>query len=205
MGKSGALRFPDLSGIASRAESRIDGMSGLEYLAQSIYDPDIFIVEGFNPGMPRIDKPPIGLNDQEILAVLAYLQSLGGTPTVTLATDLGYTTAEQATASPAQAAASGASTGTALDGPGVFAAYGCAACHNILTADRGVGPSLHDTGSRMTKPEIYEAIVDPDAIVAEGYPAGVMGATLSASGFYQKVSTEELKALVDYLADQKGG
>ena len=92
VGKSGALRFPDLDGIAARAETRIPGLTGLEYMAQSIYHPDAFIVEGFNPGMPQIDKPPIGLTDQEILCVLAYLQSLGGTPTVTLETtkaDLG--------------------------------------------------------------------------------------------------------------------
>ena len=86
LGKSGLLRFPDLDGIAVRAETRIEGLNSLEYMASSIYDPDGFIVEGFSPGMPQIDKPPIGLNDQEILAVLAYLQSLGGTPTITLET-----------------------------------------------------------------------------------------------------------------------
>ena len=93
IGKSGdSLRFPDLDGIASRAETRIDGLSGLQYMARSMYYPDEFIVEGFNPGMPKIDKPPIGLTELEILAVLAYLQSLGGTPSVTLETtkaDLG--------------------------------------------------------------------------------------------------------------------
>ena len=88
IGKSGAMRFPDLDGIAVTAETRIAGMGGIEYLAQSIYEPDVFIVEGYNPGMPAIDKPPIGLTDQEILAVIAYLQSLGGTPTITLQTTL---------------------------------------------------------------------------------------------------------------------
>ena len=39
---------------------------------------------GFNPGMPVINKPPIGLSDQEILAVIAYLQSLGGKVSDTL-------------------------------------------------------------------------------------------------------------------------
>ncbi len=202
---SESLRFPDLGGIGAIAANRVEGQNGVTYLAESLYEPNKFIVEGYLGGMPVINKPPIGLSDDEIKAVIAYLQSLGGTPTVTLATDIGYTTEQPSSASPAQAAASGASPGAALDGPGVFAAYGCAACHNILTADRGVGPSLYDTGSRMTKPEIYESIVDPDAVVVDGYPAGVMGATLTASGFYQKVSTEELKALVDYLADQKGG
>ena len=87
-GSSAGLRFPDLEGIAKRAETRMEGLGGLQYLAHSIYFPDDFIVEGFNPGMPKINKPPIGLTDQEILTVLAYLQSLGGTPTVTPDTTL---------------------------------------------------------------------------------------------------------------------
>ena len=90
IGKSGALRFPDLDGIAVRAATRIPGMSDVEYLAQSMYAPDSYIVEGFNPGMPTINKPPIGLTDQEILCVIAALQSLGGTPTVTLQTSHKY-------------------------------------------------------------------------------------------------------------------
>jgi len=84
IGKSGALRFPDLDGIATRAATRVPGLSALDYLAQSIYEPNHFIVPGFNPGMPVINKPPIGLSDQEIIAVIAYLQSLGGEVTVTL-------------------------------------------------------------------------------------------------------------------------
>jgi mono/diheme cytochrome c family protein len=90
IGKSGALRFPDLDGIAVRAASRIPGMSDIDYMAQSMYEPDSYIVEGFNPGMPAINKPPIGLTDQEILTVIAALQSLGGTPTVTLQTTHRY-------------------------------------------------------------------------------------------------------------------
>ena len=84
IGKTGALRFPDLEGIGGRAGSRVPGLSDVEYLAESLYQPDAFIVPGFNPGMPPINKPPIGLTDQEILCVIAYLQTLGGTPTVTL-------------------------------------------------------------------------------------------------------------------------
>ena len=86
IGKSGALRFPDLDGVASRAATRVPGLNEVEYFAQSIYAPDSFIVPGFNPGMPVINKPPIGLTDQEILCVIAYLQTLGGTATVTLQT-----------------------------------------------------------------------------------------------------------------------
>jgi hypothetical protein len=102
IGKSGALRFPDLDGVAARAETRVPGLSDLDYLAQSMYEPDIYIVPGFNPGMPPINKPPIGLTDQEILTVLAYLQTLGGTATVTLQTSHRYYTPAGAT--PAAAA-----------------------------------------------------------------------------------------------------
>jgi mono/diheme cytochrome c family protein len=84
LGRTGALRFPDLAGIGARAASRRPGHTELDYLAESIYDPNLYIVPGFNPGMPVINKPPIGLSDPEILAVIAYLQSLGGTVTVTM-------------------------------------------------------------------------------------------------------------------------
>ena len=104
IGQTGALRFPDLSGVAGRAATRVPGMSDVEYFAQSIYEPDSYIVEGFNPGMPVINVPPIGLTDQEILVVIAYLQSLGGTPTVTLQTAHAYYTPENA-APPADAPA----------------------------------------------------------------------------------------------------
>ena len=75
IGRSGALRFPDLDGVASRAATRVPGLNDVEYFAQSLYAPDTFIVAGFNPGMPVINKPPIGLTDQEILCVIATLQT----------------------------------------------------------------------------------------------------------------------------------
>jgi len=90
IGKSGSLRFPDLAGVDARAKTREPGLSDIDYFAQAMYEPNAFIVPGFNPGMPTINKPPIGLTDQEILCVIAYLQSLGGTPTVTLQTSHRY-------------------------------------------------------------------------------------------------------------------
>src|SRR5688572_33398504 len=98
IGQSGALRFPDLAGVAGRAAERVQGLSALDYLAQSLYEPDAFVVPGFNPGMPTINRPPIGLTDQEILCVIAYLESLGGTPTVTLQTSHRYYAATAAAA-----------------------------------------------------------------------------------------------------------
>ena len=111
IGKSGALRFPDLQGIGARAATRVPGLSDVQYLAQSLYEPMAFIVPGFNPGMPVINKPPIGLSDQEILAVIAYLQSLGGKVTVTMSSKVWPLDAAAAT--PAAAAAAPASAADA--------------------------------------------------------------------------------------------
>ena len=97
IGRSGALRFPDLDGVAARAATRVPGLNDVEYFAQSLYAPDTYIVPGFNPGMPAINKPPIGLTDQEILTVIAALQSMGGTATVTLQTSHAFYTPPGAT------------------------------------------------------------------------------------------------------------
>jgi hypothetical protein len=90
IGKSGALRFPDLGGIGAKASSRVPGLSDVDYLAQSMYEPTAFVVPGFPPAMPPVNQPPIGLTDQEILCVIAALQTLGGTPTVTMKTTHKY-------------------------------------------------------------------------------------------------------------------
>ena len=118
IGQSGALRFPDLDGVATRAETRIPGLNQIEYFAQSLYEPDRFVVPGFNPGMPPINRAPIGLTDQEILCVIAYLQSLGGTPTVTLQTAHNYyTPAGAAPAAEGGAASGNASSNTSSAAP----------------------------------------------------------------------------------------
>lgn len=90
IGQSGPLRFPDLDGIGERAATTVDGMSAVDYLAESLYEPSVYVVPGYPDQMQPMNQPPISLSDDEIKAVVAWLQSLGGTPTVTLDTDLGY-------------------------------------------------------------------------------------------------------------------
>jgi mono/diheme cytochrome c family protein len=87
---TGPFRFPDLAGVAVRAKTRVAGLNDIEYFAQSLYEPTAYVVPGFPPAMPPVNQPPIGLNDQEILCVIAALQSLGGTPTITMKTTHHY-------------------------------------------------------------------------------------------------------------------
>ena len=95
------------TGVDGRAKSREPGLSDIEYFAQAMYEPNAFVVPGFNPGMPTINKPPIGLTDQEILCVIAYLQTLGGTPTVTLQTKHRYNAGTATPAAPSTGASPG--------------------------------------------------------------------------------------------------
>ena len=196
-----SLRFPDLGGIGSRAGSTIDGYSDVDYLAESLYEPNTFVVEGYVAGMPAAHRPPIGMNDMEIMAVIAYLQSLGGTPSVTMQTTTKFTGLSPAGESGGSSAPA-AAPAQAADGPGLYAKYMCNTCHSADSDTPLVGPSLYDAGNRLTKAELYESIMDPDAVVADGYTPGIMSATMA--GFYDSMTKDELKVLVDYLASLQG-
>ena len=79
---------PDLDGVGARAGERVAGMSDVDYFTQSLFEPNAFVVEGFPNAMTPVDEPPISLSELDALIVIAYLQSLGGTPTVGPETEL---------------------------------------------------------------------------------------------------------------------
>lgn len=198
LGSTEPGRFPDLAGIGAKAASRKEGLSDVAYLAESMYEPDEFIVEGFSPGMLPVNKPPISMNQQEVLTVIAYLQSLGGQPTVTMRTKLEYaaTIPEGATADDV--------THEVVGVDALLATHGCIACHDLSEPVRLVGPSLFDVGTRLTRGEIYESLMEPDATIVEGYPPGLMSATMNGSRFYEKVTLKQLESMVDHLVSLDG-
>lgn len=198
---NGSARFPVLDDIGVRAGTQRDGMTEVEYLAESLYEPNTFIVKPFAPGMSPVNKPPIGLSDQEILTVIAYLQSLGGTPTVTMDTRLKY----QGTADVPAVPAAPEGGKEELTGEQLVTNNGCLGCHSLTAPVPMVGPSLYDVGKRLTGPELYESLIDPEKVIAEGFAPGLMGPTLLGMGFYDKVTSKDLKKIVDYLMTLQGG
>jgi mono/diheme cytochrome c family protein len=88
-------------------------------------------------------------------------------------------------------------------GPGaqVFAGNGCGSCHTLAAANSGgtTGPDLDEVLPGQPESEIQESIVDPNAKIAQGYPAGVM-----PENFEETISPEELKQLVEYLSESAG-
>src|SRR5262249_60888144 len=82
---------------------------------------------------------------------------------------------------------------------------GCIVCHKFDGPEKLVGPSLWDFGARKDANYIRESILEPDAVVVEGFPPGLMKGTLDGQGFYQKLSLQDLNTIVNYLASLKGG
>ena len=64
---------PELDGVATRAATRVPGLSAEEYIRQSIEDPKAFIVEGFIVPMLELRGT---MTDEEFESLVAYLLTL---------------------------------------------------------------------------------------------------------------------------------
>jgi cytochrome c551/c552 len=104
------------------------------------------------------------------------------------------------------APAAEAAQGTSLSAAELIDKYGCKTCHNFDAPVKGMGPSLYDIGTRQQADYIRESILEPDKVVVEGFPAGVMKATLGGMGFYTDVQKNPaiVESLVNHLSSLKG-
>lgn len=89
IGPSESARCPDLKGIGAKLSQ--------DFLYESLTDPQAFVYQDYRHGgvpkeypatMPAIDKDPIGLSKNEILAVIAFLQQMSGEPISVKVSDL---------------------------------------------------------------------------------------------------------------------
>lgn len=98
----------------------------------------------------------------------------------------------------------GAAPPTVEGPPGaqVFAEYGCGGCHVLEDAGTTgtTGPNLDEALPGSSPEQVRQAIVDPDAQVASGYPAGVM-----PGDYQEQMSPQEIDDLVEYLLEAAGG
>jgi mono/diheme cytochrome c family protein len=191
-------RAPDLAGIGSRAARSKPGSTAKQYLIESLLNPSAFVVEGYPPIMPQVDKPPIALNRSEVWALTAFLESLGGSVDVAL-NDI-----------PATVGAGGAATGAAAEvklpgdakaGKSVFMGKGgCLACHKAGDIPgTPVGPDLSQIAKIQTPDYIMKKILDPKGMgTVAGYPPGVMPPV-----FGQTLTAKEYTDLVAFLLTLK--
>ncbi len=66
---------PSLDGVATRAQTRVPGLTAEEYLDQSIRHPDAYVVEGFPSGV-MLDNYEELLTDEQIGNLVAFLLTL---------------------------------------------------------------------------------------------------------------------------------
>lgn len=179
--------------IGARCGSRRSGMDCKTYLYESMTNPGAFIVPGFENIMPDMRRQ---LADDQIWAVIAYLQSVGGEVTVTAA-DYGKST--EAPTGGAPAAAGPALTATA-EPLALLKEKGCVGCHAIDGAGPPIGPSFDGMGRRLRADQIRRAILLPNADTARGYEkfAGTMPTI-----FGQQLSAAQLEAIVQFLAGRR--
>lgn len=82
IGPGETARCPNLAGIGAKLTR--------EFIYESLTHPSSYIYldytsappRPFAAEMPRINRPPVNLNEAELLAVVAFVQSLGGEVTV---------------------------------------------------------------------------------------------------------------------------
>jgi len=191
-------RAPDLAGVGGRAAKRKPGMSAKAYLIESLIAPQAYVVEGYPPIMPAVDKPPIALNRSELWALAAFLESLGGTVDVTL-NDIPVTAG--AAAAGGTAAAEVKIPGDPKQGELVFQGKGtCIAYHKAGKIGASpVGPDLSQIAKIQTPDYIMKKILDPKGMgTVAGFPPGVMPQDLGT-----RLAAKEYVDLVAFLLTLK--
>lgn len=166
--------------------------TGGEYLIESEYCPNCYVVEGFalkgtndmESPMPIINKPPIELVDTEIVSVVSFLQSKdtpGNFSKVTAKASWESYFGKKLEAVPAPGGAPGA-TQVAADAPKIamdtdtpeeiVQKMGCFACHKI--------PGISIAKIGMIGPLLIEGVNAPNRIKSKEYKAAVKAGKANA-------------------------
>ena len=180
--------------IGARCGARPGGLECKAYLYKAMTEPGDYIVPGFENIMPDMRR---SIAEDQIWAVIAYLQSLGGEVTVTAA-DLPTQTEGFAAGTTPSGGAAGMSTTT--DPRQLLTEKACINCHQLDGAGGPIGPPFDGMGARLSAERIRRGILRPNADTAQGYAqfAGTMPAN-----FGEQLSAAQLESIVDFLRSQR--
>lgn len=182
--------------IGARCAKRESGKDCKAYLHESLTHPGAFVVTGYEPIMPDMSRT---LSPQQLWALVAFLESQGGTVDVS-ASDV----PAESPSSSAGALSGGGGAGRIANGSSdameIIRGAGCLGCHKVGTEGGAIGPDLNHVGSRLSGSLIRESILAPDAKIARGYEKfkGIMPKT-----FGDQLTAAQLESLVQFLASKK--
>lgn len=83
------------------------------------------------------------------------------------------------------------------------AAAQCTRCHAIGGRGGDVGPDLQNVGERMTREEILQSLVEPGAVIAEGYGDADAASAMPPMGLV--LTRREIRDVVAFLATLRTG
>ena len=181
--------------IGARCGKREAGKDCKAYIYESLTSPKAYVVQGYEPIMPEMGRI---LSPQQICALVAFLESNGGTVDVT-GSDIPPAASGAASGAPPASSGAGIANGS-TDPMTIIRGAGCTGCHTVNGEGGKIGPDLTHVGARLSANLIRESILLPDAKTAKGYEKfkGVMPKT-----FGHQLTGEQLEALVQFLTSHK--
>ncbi|MFQ5962798.1 MAG: c-type cytochrome [Candidatus Scalinduaceae bacterium] len=179
--RGSAVRCPNLENVAERALERVEerakqgkpGMTATDYIVESISFPNNYVVDGFKGEMPFVYEPPISLNQEEIMAVITYLQTQGGESDQS-AIKIPEEVVKKISAGKGKAVAwAPYMEGDPEVGESLFfdteSRAGCAKCHTVKEKGAKIGPELTTVAGTRTAQFLVESILKPSAVIASGF------------------------------------
>ncbi|MET0003023.1 MAG: c-type cytochrome [Candidatus Thiodiazotropha sp.] len=207
LGRAPDIQGEDMVALSSQrlTDERYQGeaKNAADYMLESMVDPSRYVVATWGKKgtddrespMPAVDKSPIELSKIEMDAIIAYLQAKDGNEvTVALPSPEEAASVVGSDRKSSETAVPPAPAATVDEALGKYA---CTSCHAMESSNTLVGPGLVDIGSRLSKDEIRQSIIDPNAVIAEGFPAAM------PADFATKMTVSELDMIVAYLAEKK--
>ena len=179
--RGSAVRCPDLENIAEKAVGRVKeraaqgkpGMTVTDYLVESIAFPNDYVVEGFKAEMPFVYEPPISLNQEEVTAVINYLQTQGGEADVAAIKIPQEVVQKMGAGKKKVAAWEPYMQGDPEVGEALFfdtkSNAGCAKCHTVKDKGEKIWPELTTVAGTRTPQFLIESIIKPSAVIASGF------------------------------------
>ena len=175
LGEDPRARCPNLDGAGPRAAKRKPDASAAEYLVESLYNPNAYIVAGYPRNqMTPAHKPPIALAHDEILAIVVFLNSLGGQ------SDMAFIQQVRKAQEPwrqgllkpeagAEEAKLPVLPGDTGRGAEIFRRLGCVGCHRVGAEGGHLGPDLTTIGASQSAQYLLESSLEPNAVLVRGF------------------------------------
>ena len=188
---------PNLTNIATAAATRVPDMSAEEYLLESIIRPNAYKKRGDRGVMPA--DIAAGLRREEVVSIVGYLMTLGGSPQPRRLAPLVNTVRFDTSQNQADVSFAAAEAGKQL----FLTKGGCIQCHRLreLPGSALRAPSLL-TAANHDANYLRESLVEPNKSLTPGYER--WNIWLDSGKIYSGRLLRDGDESIDLLVDESG-